>query len=103
MKSLGFSKFRFVLSFGTLLVFLLSCHIAFGQTNSSSVKGVIKDPQGSVVAGATVTLSDPTTNFTRSTTSNDSGQFSFEGIQPGTYKVDVEAKGFKKAVLNEVV
>ena len=46
MKSLGFPKFRVVLSFGTLLVFLLSCHIAFGQTNSSSVKGVIKDPQG---------------------------------------------------------
>ena len=102
MKSLGFPKFRFVLSFGTLLVFLLSCHIAFGQTSASSVKGVIKDPQGSVVAGATVTLSNPETSLSRTTTSNESGQFFFEGIQPGTYKVEVEAKGFKKAALNEV-
>src|SRR5436190_10626241 len=102
MKSPGFPKFRVVLSLSTLLVFLLTCQIAFGQTSTSSVKGVIKDPQGSVVAGATITLSNPETSLSRTTTSNDSGQFFFEGIQPGTYKVEVEAKGFKKAALNEV-
>jgi len=55
-----------------------------------------------VVAGATVTLTNPGTNFTRTTTSNDSGQFAFEGLQPGVYQVDVEAKGFKKSVLTQV-
>jgi hypothetical protein len=102
MKSLGFSKFRFVLSFGTLLVFLVASQVGFAQTSTSAIKGVIKDPQGSVVAGATVTISNPETNFSRTTNSNDSGQFFFEGIQPGTYKVEVEAKGFKKSALNDV-
>jgi hypothetical protein len=103
MKSPGFSKFRFVLSFSTLLVLLLVGPGVLAQTSTSSVKGVIKDPQGSVVAGATITLSNPETSFTRNTTSNDSGAFYFEGIQPGTYKVEVEAKGFKKSALNEVI
>lgn len=102
MKSLRFSKFRFVLSFGTLLILLFASTTAIAQTGTSSVKGVIKDPQGSVVAGATVTLANPETSLTRTTTSNESGAFYFEGIQPGTYRVEVEAKGFKKAALNEV-
>ena len=66
------------------------------------MRGSIKDPQGAVVAGATVTLTNPETGFTRNTTSNDSGQFAFETIQPGVYKIEVEAKGFKKAALNQV-
>ena len=48
------------------------------------------------MAGANVILTNPETGFNRTTTSNDSGQFAFEGIQPGVYKVDVEAKGFKR-------
>ena len=103
MKSLGFSKSRLVLSLGTLLIFLFACQVGLAQTGTSAVKGVIKDPQGSVVAGATVTLSNPETNFSRTTTSNESGQFFFEGLQPGTYKVEVEAKGFKKSALNDVL
>jgi hypothetical protein len=55
-----------------------------------------------VVAGAAVTLTNPETNLTRTTTSNDSGQFAFEGLQPGVYTVSVEAKGFKKSVLTQV-
>jgi hypothetical protein len=102
MKSPGALKFRFVPSFCTLLVLLLAFSSAVAQTNSSSIRGTIKDPQGSVVAGATVSLSNPETGFTRTTTSNESGQFFFETIPPGNYKVDIEAKGFKKAALTEV-
>jgi hypothetical protein len=47
-------------------------------------------------------LTNAETNTTRTTTSNDSGQFAFEGIQPGVCKVDVEAQGFKKSALTNV-
>ena len=100
MKSENFKSSRFVLSLVALMLFCVS---AFGQGQGySSIRGSIKDPQGSVVAGATVTLTNPSTNFTRTTSSNDSGQFAFESIQPGVYKLEVEAKGFKKAVLTEI-
>jgi len=92
-----------MLSLGTLVVLLLFCTSAFAQgQGNTAIRGSIKDPQGAVVAGATVTLTNPETNFTRTTTSNDSGQFAFEGLQPGVYQVEVEAKGFKKSVLTQV-
>lgn len=101
MKGRGFPKSN-ALSFGTFLVCLLSFQFGFAQTSTSAIKGVVKDPQASVVAGATVTLRNTETNYSRRTTSNDSGQFFFEGIQPDTYTIEVEAKGFKKSVFNEV-
>lgn len=72
------------------------------QTGSSSVRGTVKDPQGNVVAGATVTLSNPETSFTRTSPTSDSGQFNFESIPPGTYLLTVEAKGFKKAQVTDL-
>jgi len=103
MKSKSFTTYRFTLSLGAFVVLMLFCGSALGQGQGlTAIRGSIKDPQGAVVAGATVTLTNTETNSTRNTTSNDSGQFAFEGIQPSVYKVDVEAKGFKKVVLNQV-
>ena len=103
MKSKSFASSRFALSLGTFATVILFCAIALGQgQGNSAIRGSIKDPQGSVVAGATVTLINPETNFTRTTTSNDSGQYAFETIPPGVYNVEVEAKGFKKAVYTQV-
>lgn len=103
MKSKSLTRYRFALSLGTFAVLLLFCSSALGQGQGlSAIRGSIKDPQGAVVAGATVTLTNAETNVSRNTTSNDSGQFAFEGVQPGVYRVEVEAKGFKKALLNQV-
>src|SRR5437868_7247964 len=90
------------LSLGVLLVFALGCFNAFGQAGTSTVRGTVSDPQGNVVTGATVTLSDPTKNFSRAQTTTDNGQFNFTLIPPGTYQVSVEAKGFKKALARDV-
>ncbi len=103
MKSNSFTSYRFMLSLGSFVVLLLFCTSAFAQgQGNTAIRGSIKDPQGAVVAGAAVTLTNPETNLTRTTTSNDSGQFAFEGLQPGVYTVSVEAKGFKKSVLTQV-
>lgn len=80
----------------------LSATALMAQTGASSISGSVKDPQGNVVVGAKVTLSNPATNFTRATTTGGGGQFSFEAISPGTYRIEVEANGFKKGILNEV-
>jgi len=93
---------RISLLLAASFVLALLATASLAQTGSSSVRGSVQDPQGNVVVGATVTLSNPETNFTRTATTGDSGQFTFESISPGTYRLEVEAKGFKKAILNDL-
>ncbi len=63
----------------------------------------MQDPQGNAVAGAKVKASDSTKNISLEATTGQDGTFSFPVLQPGTYKVTVEATGFKKAVTSDVV
>ena len=92
----------FLKSLGLLFALLLLSNVAFGQAGTSTVGGIVTDPDGKVVAGASVTLTNTGTNTSRTTTSNDVGKYSFEFVQPGDYRVEVEAKGFKKSVLNDI-
>src|SRR6476659_1540942 len=92
----------FLKSLGLLFALLLLPNIAFGQAGTSTVGGIVSDPDGKVVAGASVTLTNTGTNTSRTTTSNDVGKYSFEFVQPGDYRIEVEAKNFKKSVLNDV-
>src|SRR3712207_518253 len=85
-----------------LLLSLLTAAPATAQTGTSSVRGTVADAQGNVVPGATVTLVDPATNQTRTQVSTADGHFAFDLIPPGTYRVEAEAKGFKKVVLTDV-
>ena len=84
------------------IAFLLLPSLAFGQAGTSTVTGIVSDQAGNVVAGASVTLTNIGTSTSRTTTSNDVGKYSFEFVQPGDYRVEVEAKNFKKSVLNDV-
>ena len=85
----------------TLLVGVLAL-TAFSQGGTSTVRGTVKDPAGNVVAGANVKLTNVTTNATRATTTSDEGSFSFEAVQVGDYKLEVEAPNFKKAVVTDI-
>jgi hypothetical protein len=85
-----------------LLFTMLAYHSALAQTGSSSVRGTVVDQQGNVVAGATVTLINPEKNFTRSQVVTDSGTYVFNTIPPGTYRIEAEAAGFKKVVVETV-
>lgn len=66
-------------------------------TSSSIVRGTATDPNGKVVSGATVTLTDPARNFTRTQYTNEDGAYVFNSIPPGTYTIQIQAKGFKTA------
>ena len=81
----------------SLLVSILFAMTAHAQSGSSTVQGTVKDPQGNLVSGATVTLTDPAKNFTRTQQTNADGAYVFTAIPPGTYKLDVTAPGFKTA------
>jgi hypothetical protein len=65
--------------------------------------GTITDSSGAVVPGAEITITEINTNIPRSATSNESGHYSFEVLNPGTYRVEARLKGFKTAVVDKVV
>jgi len=73
----------------------------FAQSGTSSVVGTVVDPQNNPVPGATVTLISQQ-NARRNATSSAEGTFSFPGIAPGTYRVEVELQGFKKSSVEGV-
>jgi len=81
---------------------LLMSSVAFAQTGSSSLRGTVTDAQGRAVAGANVTLTNQEKNFTRTQTTNDDGLYVFISIPPGTYRLEIQAAGFKKAQAAEV-
>lgn len=89
-------------STGFVLALLFLATGIFAQTGSSSVGGSITDSTGAVVAGATVKLINEEKGFSRSTTTNSGGAFSFASVPPDTYRVEVEASGFKKLVISNV-
>ena len=76
------------------LLLVLACAGAFAQANSD-VTGIVTDQTGAVVAGANVTLSDPSSGFTRDTVSGPTGLYEFGGLNPGNYNLKVTAKGFE--------
>jgi hypothetical protein len=68
----------------------------------ASIQGVVTDPQGAVVPGATLALTDKETNRTLTTTSDGSGIFNFNALPPSRYTLTVEKSGFKKKTLDDV-
>jgi outer membrane receptor protein involved in Fe transport len=61
--------------------------------DSGSVKGVVTDPQGAVVAGASLTLTPPT-GVSRQTTTRGQGDFLFEAVKTGEYTLTAASAGF---------
>ena len=67
-----------------LFVFTLFSINVQAQSGGSTVRGTITDPQGNVVAGATVNLTNPEKNFHRTQSTNQEGVYVFTAIPPGT-------------------
>jgi hypothetical protein len=76
---------------------------ALAQVTSASVAGVIRDSQGAVIPGATVTLTSTTRGTTFSTVSTAEGDFTFPTVEPDTYSLRVTMDGFKTAERASVV
>jgi hypothetical protein len=88
-----------------IVLFSLSycfCVTGYGQAVSGNIFGTVLDPSGAVVSGAAVTLLNTGTSITRTTTTNDSGNYSASDLLPGIYQVTVTKTGFSKFVQQNV-
>ncbi|MBL8241884.1 MAG: TonB-dependent receptor [Bryobacterales bacterium] len=85
-----------------LVVLGLLSSIAYGQAVTGSLVGTVTDSSSAAVPGAKVTLVETRTGISQTTTSNQSGNYSFPALPPGNYRVEVELQGFRKAIKSGV-
>jgi hypothetical protein len=78
-----------------IAMLLALCSVsAWGQSSSGTVAGQVTDQQGLAIAGVDVGLTDPSTNITLTTKSNDAGRFIVANVSPGTYNITFAKAGF---------
>jgi len=68
----------------------------------TAIQGVVTDPTGAVIPGATLTLTDRATNQTITRTSSDTGVYNFNALPPDQFDLTVQKDGFQKKVLNNL-
>ena len=78
-----------------LAVSVFTMQSASAQAVYGSILGTVTDAQGAVVPGAKVTVTSVRKGTVETATSNESGNYSVTHLIPDTYRVHVEAPGFK--------
>ncbi len=108
MSNLGsprHSAMRFSLLALAILALLLTCTLLPAQTTIStgSIVGTVSDPQGAVVSGAKVTITNKATGQVTTTTTTSAGAYASGALIPGNYVIRIEVQGFKSVELPVVV
>lgn len=86
------------LCFG-LIVLLIATGRMYGQAGATgTILGTVTDSTGAIVPNVVVTVTNTGTNVPFRTTTSSSGDFQAPALEPGTYKVSAESKGFQKSV-----
>lgn len=91
---------RLCCAFLALCVFL-TCFCS-GQAVNGSLVGTITDASGAAVPNAKVAVTEANTGISRNTTTNESGNYNFSDLPPGSYSVQAELTGFKRATRSGV-
>jgi outer membrane receptor protein involved in Fe transport len=92
--------FAFVLALLSLMA--LGSGLAFGQRTTGTLRGQVLDSQGAVVVGATVDVTNQATNVSQQIVTTSAGTYILPSLNPGSYSVAVDSKGFKKFLQRDV-
>ena len=84
-------------------IFLLIPTFLLAQGADGRIVGRVADPTGAVLSSVKITLTNEATAISRDVLTNDSGDYSFVEVVPGTYTIQYELKGFKKNVQKDVI
>jgi len=78
--------------------------VAFGQAEyKGSIGGVITDPSGAVIPGATVTITENGTNASKTVKTQAAGNYLFPNLRPSSYTLKAEAQGFRAVERKDVI
>jgi hypothetical protein len=87
---------------GSILVLAVLGVAGYAQTFRGAINGSVTDPSGAVVAGATVKATNVATAVTIDTLTSSDGEFAFQDLPLGTYKIEVSAPGFRSVAVEKV-
>ncbi len=85
-----------------VLALVLIASSALGQAVSSTILGTVTDSSGAVIIGANVTVTETATQTSRTSQTNESGNYSFPDLPPGNYILTAEVTGFKKEARKDI-
>jgi len=85
---------KFSVGFLLICAFFISGALAQSESGSASLEGTVRDQNGAVIQGATVTVKNTGTNLTRTVTSDSNGSFSVSVLPVGSYDVTTQSTGF---------
>ncbi len=87
--------FARTVGFHVLLLTLVLPALASAQETRATITGTVKDTQGAVIPGVTITVLNTDTNVATEAVTNESGSFSVQKLQPGPVRITATLAGFK--------
>ena len=85
------------------LVFLFCLPVALFAQDTASITGTVTDSSGAAIPNAQVSIQSQEHGITRTTSTNEDGNYLISAVPPGTYQLSIAAKGFKKYDANGVI
>ena len=99
MDSLRRSFLSCTFAFAVLTAFPIGL---YAQAVSGDLVGVVTDPSGAFVSGASIVSRNAATSIETATTANAAGQYRFSNLAVGTYEVRVNAPGFTTSLVKDI-
>jgi hypothetical protein len=87
---------------GALVVLALFGVVGYAQTFRGAINGTVTDPSGAVVSAADVKATENATGVVHSTVTTSGGEFAFQDLPLGTYRVTVTVRGFQQTNVENV-
>ena len=97
-----FNVIRRIMPAALIVLLSVGAILAQAQASTADLRGLVTDPNGAVVPGATVTAKNSATGISRTVTANDEGTYQIFALPPGEYEVSAVALTFKKTVISPV-
>lgn len=86
------------------VILLFAATMLYAQAGyEAQIRGTVTDPTGSVIPGASVTLTNASTNIPVTTKTNAQGLYTFNGLRPDRYNLAVESAGFARSESKNIV
>jgi len=86
------------------VLFFIGGQLCLAQTsNQGVIVGTVKDETGSVVPAVSIKVTNIETGISRTVQSDESGNYRVDFLPPGSYRIEAEVTGFRKALISQVV
>src|ERR1700745_1948929 len=93
---------RFVIAITLLCGLFVLNNTALAQLGTATIVGLVADPAGAVVPGASVTATALDTNHQVTVATDSAGAYTIPGLTPGAYDVKAEGKGFATEIRRNI-